>query len=113
MKSVSLKIYHHSGIVTALRSQLVQGSTKAKLYRDYNSFDVKLSKADLGKNLKSNNSVNFSDFQNTFITVLHKCAPIKKKLLRFNKSCFMFKTFKKAIMCRSKLKNIYNKKGQM
>ena len=72
-------------------------------------FDIKLSKEDLDKNLKSNNTVNFSDFQNTFTTVLHKHAPIKKKILTFNNSPFMFKALTKAIMHRSKLKNIYNK----
>ena len=72
---------HHSSIMTAsqLKSQLVKGNAKVKIYRDYNSFDVKLLKEDLDENLKSNNTVNFSDFQNTFITVLHKYAPIKKR----------------------------------
>ena len=101
---------HHSLIVTALRSQLVKGNAKTKLYRDYNSFDVKLFKEDLDKNLKSNNTDHFSDFQNTFTTVLHKHAPIQKKILRFNNSPFMSKTLRKAIMHKSKLKNVYNKK---
>ena len=96
--------------MTALRSQLVKGNAKTKLYRDYNSFDIKLFKEDLDKNLKSNNTVNFSDFQNTFTTVLHKHAPIKKKILRFNNNPFMSKALRKAIMHRSKLKSIYNKK---
>ena len=96
--------------MTALQSQLVKGNAKTKLYWDYNLFDVKLFKEDLYKNLKSNNAVNFSDFQNTFTTVLHKRAPIKKKILRFNNNPFMSKALRKAIMHRSKLKNIYNKK---
>ena len=75
----------------ALRSQLVKGNAKTKLYRDYNSFDIKLFKEDFDKNLKSNNIVNFSDFQNTFTRVLHKHATIKKKILRFNNSTFMSK----------------------
>ena len=61
---------HPSLILTFLTSQSVKGNVKTKLYWDYNSFDVKLLKADLDKNLKSNNTVNLSDFQNTFITVL-------------------------------------------
>ena len=61
-----------------------------KLYRDYNSFDVKRFKKDLDKNLKSNNTVNFSNFQNFFITVLHKHAPIKKKIFRFDNSPFNY-----------------------
>ena len=96
-------------VLTALRSQLVKGNDKANLYRDYNSFDIKLLKEDLDKNLKSNNTVNLSDFQNTFTTVLHKHAPIKKKILRFNNNPDMSKVLRKAIMHRSKLKNIYNK----
>ena len=76
-----------------------------KLHRNYNSFDIKLLKEDLDKNLKSNNTVNFSDFQNTFTTVLDKHAPIKKKILRFNNNLFMSKALKKAITHRSKLKN--------
>ena len=75
-------------------------------YIDITTRDIK----DLDKNLKSNNTVNFSDFQNTFTTVLHKHAPIKKKILRFNNNPFMSKALRKAIMHRSKLKNIYNKK---
>ena len=78
--------------------------------RIYNSFDIKLFDKDLDKNLKSNHIVIFSDFQNTFTTVLHKHAPIKKKILRFNNNPFMSKALRKAIMHKSKLKNIYNKK---
>ena len=43
----------YSFIVTALRSKLVKGNAKTKLYRDYNSFDIKVFKEGL---------VNFSDF---------------------------------------------------
>ena len=83
---------------------------KAKLYRDCNSFDIKLLKEDLDKNLKCNNTVNFSDFRNTFTTVLYKHAPIKKKILRFNNNPFMSKALRKAIMHRSKLKTFITKK---
>ena len=65
-------------------------------------------------NLKSNNTVNFSDFQNNFITVLHKHALRKKKVLRFNNSSFMPKVLRKANMHRSKLKKtLIAKKRQM
>ena len=104
---------HHSFIVTALRSQLVKGNEKTMSYWHYNSFDIKLFEADLDKNLKSNNTIIFSNFQNTFIRVLHKHGPSKKKILRFNGSSFISKALKKVIMHRSKLKNVYNKKGQM
>ena len=35
---------HHSLTVTVLRSQLVKSNGGTKLYRDYNSFDVRLFK---------------------------------------------------------------------
>ena len=82
--------------MTALRSQLVKGNAKTKLYR----VRRKAFKEDLDMNLKSNVKVNFSDFQNSFITILHNYAPINKKILRFNNSPFMSKPLRKAIMYR-------------
>ena len=96
--------------MTVFTSQLVKDNAKTKLYQVYNSFDEKLFKEDLDKNLKSNNIVNFSDIQNTFTAILHKHAPIEKKNPRFNNSPFMSKTLRKEFMHRTKLKNIYNRK---
>ena len=97
--------HHHSFIVTALKSQFIKGNAKIKLYRDYSSF-----KADLDQNLKCTTSFKYSDFQSTFTRVLHNHVPIKKKILGFHNNLFLTKILRKAIMHRSKLKNIYNKK---
>ena len=88
-------------IVTAVKSQLLKTNAKTKVYRNYNSFNVKFLKADLDENLTSNNAANCTAFQNTFITVLH--VPIKKKKSSNLITVFSFK-FEKII---------YNKKGQM
>ena len=48
-------------------------------------------KEDLNKNPQRNNAIIFFDFQNTFTTVLHKHAPIKKKIIRFSNNLFMYK----------------------
>ena len=77
-----------------------------KLYRNNSSLQIEMFKADLDQNLKCVTSFEYSDFQNTFTRVLHNHAPIKKKILRFNNTPFMTKTLRKAIMLRSKLKNI-------
>ena len=69
---------------------------------------MEMFKADLDLNLKCTTSFEYSDFQTTFTRVLRNHAP--KKILRFKNSPFMTKTLRKAIMHRSKLKNIYNKK---
>ena len=44
---------HHSMIITALKSQLVKGNAKRKLYRDYNEFNMDNFKAELDNKLKS------------------------------------------------------------
>ena len=81
-----------------------------KSYREYSSFQMEMFKAGLDQNLKCTTSFEYSDFQSTFIRVLHNHATIKKKILRFNNIPFMTKTLRKAIIHRSKFKNIYNKK---
>ena len=59
-----------------------------------------------GRNLISTCNTHF---QSIFLETLHKHAPIKKKILRFNDNPFMTKALRKAIMHRSKLKNIFHK----
>ena len=80
------------------------------LYCDYSSFEMEMFRADLDLNLKCRTGFKYSDFQSTFTQVLDNHAPIKKKILWFNNSSIMTKTLRKAIMHRSKFKNIYNKK---
>ena len=96
---------HHSFIVTTLKSQLLKENAKTKLYRDYSSFNLDIFKEDLENNFKNNFITKYSDFQNVFLEILHKYAPIKKLILRFNDNPFMIKSLRKAIiMHRSKLK---------
>ena len=54
---------HHSLIVTALKSLLLKGNAKTKLYRDYSSFNIDHFKEDMGNNLKSNRITEYSHFQ--------------------------------------------------
>ena len=42
-------------------------------------------------------------------SVLNRDAPVKVKMLRHNNSAFVTKGLRKAIMKRSKLKNLFNK----
>ena len=89
-----------------MESLLLKGNAKTKLYQDRNSFNIDHFKEDLDNNLKNNSITEYSHFQNIFLEILHKHAPIKKKILRFNDNPFMTKALRKAIMHRSKLKNI-------
>ena len=72
---------HHGLIVTALKSLLLKGNAKTKLYRVYSSFSIDHFKEDLGNNLKNNSITEYSHFQNIFLKILHKHAPIKKRFL--------------------------------
>ena len=71
---------NHSLIVTALKNLLLKGNAKTKLYRDYSSLNIDHFKEDLGNNLKNNSITEYSHFQNIFLEILHKHAPIKKTI---------------------------------
>ena len=74
---------HHSLIITALKSQLVKGNAKTKLYRDYSEFNMDNFKAELDDKLKSGVVTEYSNFQNIFIQILNNHALAKKKNCAF------------------------------
>ena len=53
---------HHSFITTALRSQLIKGNTKMKMYRDYKTFNTELLKRDLEESLENHTTYDYSCF---------------------------------------------------
>ena len=54
----------------------------------------------MDKNLKGNNNkVDLSDFQDTFIAVLHTDVFIKNKIVRFNNTPFMSNAIKEKQLC--------------
>ena len=73
---------HHSFTVTALKSQLFKGNVKTKLYRDYSSFSLDILKEDLENSFKDDFIREYSNFQNLFLEILDKHAPITKKILK-------------------------------
>ena len=54
-------------------------------------------------------TMDYKDFKDTIIDSLNKHAPLKRKYLRANHSNFITKELSKAIMQRSKLRNLYLK----
>ena len=79
-----------------------------KIYGDYKTFKKRPFKRDLRESLENQTSYDYSCLQNIFIAFLNKHAPIKKKIMSFNNNPFMSKALRKAIMHRSKVKNINN-----
>ena len=53
--------------------------------------------------------INYQEFYKTFIEILNKHAPMKKKLVRENQDLYMMKALRKAIMRRSELETKYFK----
>ena len=74
---------HHGLIITALKSQLVKGNAKRKLYRDYSEFNMDNFKAELDDKLKSGVVTEYSNFQNIFIQILNNHVLAKKKNCAF------------------------------
>ena len=52
---------------------------------------------------------NYQSLTKTFLTIVNKHAPLKKKIVRGNQAFFMTKEFQKAIYTGSRLKNKMNK----
>ena len=92
-----------------MKSQYIQGNPKIKFYRDYKYFNFESFHNELNEFLKSEKDINFSLFQNIFLQVLIAHAPVKKKIQRLNNNPFTTKQLRKAIMHRSRLKNVFNK----
>ena len=55
------------------------------------------------------NNAELEEFTNTFLSVLDKHAPMKRKYIRANNSTFMTKELRAAIMQRSKLRKKFLK----
>ena len=55
------------------------------------------------------NNIEYDTFQEIIIALLNVYAPLKKKYLRANHASFVTKELQKAIMLRTRLRNIYLK----
>ena len=54
---------HHSFITAALRTQLIKGNAKMKMYRDYKTFNINFFKRDLRESLENYTRYDYSCFQ--------------------------------------------------
>ena len=100
---------HHKLISTVAKSGSFKGRPRQKICRSYRSFTIETFKKTLSNKLSRLESNSYSEFENAFLTVLNKEAPLKTKFLRHNNNPFMTKGLRKAIIKRSQLKNRYSK----
>ena len=101
----------HSMVVTVVKTSCIKRGPRVITYRDYSKFNSSTFKENLKKELQKDNSCfeNYETFSTTVQGVLDNHAPIKNKSVRANDAPFMIKTLRKAIMNRTRLRNIYCK----
>ena len=93
----------------SLKSQILKAPPKWKLYRDYKAFVEKSFNNDFKTKLDPIKILDYSCFEDIFISVLKTYDPARTKIIRANSHEFMTKAHRKAIVTRSRLKNVYLK----
>ena len=56
------------------------------------------------------NNIGYKDFHEIVLLILNAHAPLKKKHLRANHASFVTREFRKAVLKRARLRNVYLKK---
>jgi len=103
-----LSDFHHL-ISTELKSIYTKVPPRKVTYRSYKYFNDNTFLSDLSENLSSSNISNYDIFESIFVEVLNKHAPLKSRFVRGNEKRHMNKALRKAIMRRSRLRNVYLK----
>ena len=101
----------HQMTITVMKMSYQKLKPKIIAYRNYNNFNNEHFRSDLINTLPVNyeQDLPYGLFEGMFMKVLNKHAPQKCKYLRGNHQPFMNRLLSKAIMARSRLRNIYLK----
>ena len=87
-------------------------SPKVFYCRQLNNFDLNEFNQDIYINMKNFQSNVYNEFENIYTTILDGHAPFKKKVIRGNNKPHCSRELRKAIMKRSRLKNISRISGK-
>ena len=94
--------------LTVLKCNYIKCKPKVLAYRCFKNFDKVVFRHDLANALNDDvNNITYHAFEDTYLRILNNHAPLKQKYIRGNDQPFMNKTMRKAIMFRTKLRNIY------
>ena len=99
----------HVMIVTVLKTTFPKVKPKTLVYRDYSKFIQQDFRAELRAKIQVSNVGSYVSFEDIFLMVLNKHAPLKKKKIRANHKPYVTKQLRKAIMRRSYLENKFHK----
>ena len=80
------------------------------MYTGFKTFDEEIFSQELRTSLTSKTVHGYTSFEENFVGVLNKHAPLKKKVLRANHASYVTRALRKAIMKRSYLEKLYFKK---
>ena len=98
----------HKLTITVLKTKFQKLKPKEVTYRNYKNFDQELFKNELSNTIGQSNKT-YAEFEDVFLTILEKHAPLKTKIIRGNHAPYMNKALRKAIMRRTQLQNRYFK----
>ena len=100
----------HKMVVTVLKASFEKQGPNVVNYRDYRNFRDDVFRQDLQTELANLDlqRLTYTSFQDAYLRILDKHAPMKKRYIRANNSPFMNRTLHKAFMQRTRLKNKYN-----
>ena len=97
----------HRMIITSFRFKYTPGAPKVVHYRSFKHFDKNTFQRELKEQIT--NIIHYDNFDDKFLEVLNKHAPMKQKTLRANEAPYMSKALRKAMMRRTQLANKFHK----
>ena len=101
----------HKLVLTVLKTSITKSKPQRISYKDCKNFDSVRFNHELKYVLAKEKITSCTKFDEMFLRILNKYAPIKGKLLRANHASYISKTLRKAIMKRSYLENLYISKN--
>ena len=100
----------HKLVLTVLKTSITKSEPQKITHRDYENFDSVRFNDELKYVLAKEKIPSCLKFDEIFLRILNKNAPIKSKLVRANHPSYISKPLRKAIIKRSYLENLYFKK---
>ena len=97
----------HKLVITSFRFKHNPGAPKVVFYRSYKHFKKAAFEKELFESVA--NTQNYTTFDDRFLNVLNKHAPVKQKTLRANNAPYMTKALRKAMMESTELATKYHK----
>ena len=90
-------------IVTVLKTSIPKSKPREIKYRNYKTFHPETFNHDLTQGIHDKSVENYAEFEDVFLNVLEKHAPIKTKTVRANDKPFITKQLRKAMMKTARL----------